>query len=230
LPHKFNVSWHVSYSDEKAKYFRKRLIAWGKLNCREFPWRNTDNAYHILLAEMMLRRTNAPQVVPVYIDFIRRYPTAKLLVSASRNDVYRALQPLGLAWRAENIRHMAEVLVNQFDGHVPADYEKLKMLPGVGDYVASAVCSFAFNRPMPVIDTNTVRVAGRYFGFPTHAESRRIKAVRQTVTAITSNRNARDFNFYFLDFASIICKANNPECHICPVNKRCNYGQKRLRG
>lgn len=224
------MSWRVSYNDEKAKYFRKRLIVWGKHNCRDFPWRNTDNAYHILLAEMMLRRTNAPQVVPVYTEFIRRYPTVKLLVSASRNDVYRILQPLGLAWRAENIRHMAEVLANRFDSHVPADYEKLKMLPGVGDYVASAVCSFAFNKPMPVIDTNTVRVAGRYFGFPTHAESRRIKAVRQTVTAMTNNRNARDFNFYFLDFASMICKANNPECPVCPLKTRCDYGQKKLLG
>lgn len=218
----------ISYSDEKARYFRKRLAAWGDRNRRDFPWRRTENPFHILLAEMMLRRTNAPQVIPVYQEVIQRYPTPGSLAFAPTNEVFDLLRPLGLAWRAENIKQMSEVLVNRFNGELPSSYEGLKELPGVGDYVASAVCCFAFDIPMPIIDTNTVRVAGRYFGFDTHAESRRIKAVRETVKAITDRKKPSEFNHSFLDFAALICKAIKPGCPLCPLRKRCIFGQRKL--
>jgi A/G-specific adenine glycosylase len=218
----------ISYSDEKAKYFRQRLASWGKLNLRDFPWRKTTNPYHILLAEMMLRRTNALQVVSTYLDVIRRYPDPKSLAIAPVDEVFDALRPLGLRWRAENIRKMAEALTERFDGEVPSSYDELSQLPGVGDYVASAVCCFAFNRSMPVIDTNTVRVVGRYFGFQTHAESRRRKPVREAIAAVTSQRNARSFNMAFLDFAALICKAVKPECRVCPLRKCCVFGRENL--
>jgi A/G-specific adenine glycosylase len=214
---------------DKVKYFRQRLAAWGKLNCRDFPWRKIDNPYHILLAEMMLRRTNAQQVVSTYLEVIQRYPDPKALADAPMREVLNVLRPLGLKWRAKNIRKMAEVLTQQLRSHVPSTYDGLRQLPGVGDYVASAVCSFAFNKAMPVVDTNTVRVVGRYFGFTTHAESRRRKAVRETVAAVTGSRNARTFNTAFLDFASLVCKAVNPECPICPLRRRCVFGRKRLK-
>lgn len=216
------------YTEEKAKFFRRRVAEWGKSNLRIFPWRSTENPFHILLAEMMLRRTNAPQVVPIYLETIRRYPDPEALAAAPFEEVIETFRPLGLAWRAENIRRMAEVLTESYGGQVPNTYEELTELPGVGDYVASAVCSFAFNISLPIIDTNTVRVAGRYFGFPTHAESRRRKPVRDAVTAVTSKTNAREFNMAFLDFASLICKAVNPECPKCPVRQECIYGQERL--
>ncbi len=218
----------VSYKDDKARYFRRRLAAWGRQNTRDFPWRKTEEPYHILLAEMMLRRTYAPQVTPVFLDTIRRYPDPVSLSKASPSEVLKILQPLGLAWRAENIRQMVLTLIEKFNGQVPSTYEELIQLPGVGDYVASAVCSFAFNKPLPVIDTNTVRVAGRFFGFNTHAESRRQRSVRQVVTAVTSRNNTRECNYAFLDFAALICKAIKPECAICPLHHRCVFGQKRL--
>jgi A/G-specific DNA glycosylase len=217
-----------SYSDQRAKYFRRRLAAWGQLNLRDFPWRRTKNPYHILLAEMMLRRTNAPQVIGIYQNVIQKYPDAASLASASSEDVFAALRPLGLQWRAENIRKMAESLTGQFGGVVPSSYEELIHLPGVGDYVASAVCCFAFNQSLPIIDTNTVRVVGRYFGFETHAESRRRKPVRETVAAVTSRTNTRLYNMAFLDFAALICKAVKPECPICPLRFRCVFGRNRL--
>lgn len=218
----------VSYSDPRAVFFRRRLATWGNRNRRDFPWRRTANPFFILLAEMMLRRTNAPQVVPVYLETIKRFPDPESLAESPLDKVLDVLKPLGLAWRAINIRRMCEVLVERFGGRIPRTYEELNELPGVGDYVASAVCSFAFNRSMPVIDTNTVRVVGRYFGFRTHAESRRIRAVRKTVEAVTSHRNTGNYNHSFLDFAATICKAIRPECSICPLRQHCVYGQQRL--
>ncbi len=219
----------ISYSDEKAKYFRRRLFVWGPRNCRDFPWRETNNPFHVLLAEMMLRRTNASQVTPVYMEMIRSYPDPKSLAMAPIQKIYKTLRPLGLEWRAKNIRQMAEVLTKCFKGIVPSAYQDLIKLPGVGDYVASAVCCFAFRKQLSIIDTNTVRVAGRYFGFLTHAESRRRSLVREIIVAITSRRNTREFNYYFLDFAALVCKPNNPDCLICPLRNRCVFGHKRLR-
>jgi A/G-specific adenine glycosylase len=228
LPHNvFRLS--KSSRKEHIRYFHRRVAAWGKLNCRDFPWRGTDNPYHILLAEMMLRRTNAQQVVPTYLEFIREYSDPESLATAPTRQVINALRPIGLKWRARNILKMAKKLSREFDCRVPSNYESLRRLPGVGDYVASAVCSFAFNKPMPVIDTNTVRVVGRYFGFPTHAESRRHGAVRELVAAVTGKRNVRAFNLAFLDFAALVCKAISPKCSACPLRQRCDFGQKRLK-
>ncbi len=219
----------IEYDNDKARYFRKALTSWGRRNVRTFPWRKKGRPFRILLAEMMLRRTNAKQVTAVFIETVRRYPDAESLAKAPKKEVQRLLKPLGLGWRSENIRQMAKTLTARYHGHVPSTYEGLRCLPGVGDYVASAVCSFAFGMFMPIVDTNTVRVAGRYFGFPTHAESRRNRIVRATVLALTSRRNTRDFNYFLLDFAALICKAVQPVCPTCPVRSRCIFGRQRLK-
>ena len=178
---------------------------------------------------MMLRRTNAAQVVSTYINVTKRYPTPKRLATAPSREVLAQLEPLGLAWRAKNIRTMAELLAERFGGRVPPSVELLKEFPGVGEYVASAVTCFAFGQPMSLVDTNTVRVVGRYFGFRTNAESRRRKPVRQVILAVTGRRKTRDFNYAFLDFAALVCKAANRDCFHCPLQTRCAFGQNRLK-
>ncbi len=127
--------------------FHAHLRAWGVEHQRIFPWRTTDNPFHILIAELMLRRTQARQVVPVYNQFIARYPDAQTLAGALPEEVARVLFPLGLAWRVPAFQQMARVLVAEHDGQVPTGYETLLALPGIGDYVASTVCSFALGRP-----------------------------------------------------------------------------------
>lgn len=177
---------------------------------------------------MMLRRTRAAQVMNVYLEVIRRYPDPLSMASAPADEVLDILRPLGLGWRAANIKLLSSILISKYGGEIPATYEGLQELPGVGDYVASAVCCFAFNQPMGLVDTNTVRVAGRYLGFETHAESRRIKSVRNAVNALTSMRHPRSFNYAYLDFAAIICTARNPKCEMCLLRTRCVFGILKL--
>ncbi len=151
--------------------FHADLLRWDAQFRRVYPWRTTDNPFHIMMAELMLRRTQARQVVKVYKDFIAKYPDAHALAAAPAKDVARSLFSLGLAWRVPAFQQIAHTLVEQYDGSVPSSYDALISLPGVGDYVASAVSCFAFGQDVSIIDTNTVRVAGRLFGIPTHAES-----------------------------------------------------------
>lgn len=208
---------------------RAALLTWWRESGRSFPWRSTTNAYQILMAEMMLRRTQARQVVPVYVRFISQYPDARSLANAAASEVSDALYSLGLSWRVPAFQQLARVLVDQYDGNVPADYHTLIRLPGVGDYVAAAVCSFAYDLPYIIADTNTVRVAGRIYGISTHAESRRRKPIRGLLKAFLDHHHPRQFNYALLDLAALICTPSDPECSICPLNLLCKTGQGRLR-
>ncbi len=134
---------------------QRGLRAWGIEHLRSFPWRMTNNPFHMLLAELMLRRTQARQVVPVYTRFATQYPDAQALLKAPSEEVASLLFPLGLAWRVPAFQQVARVLVDRYNGMVPQDYDALLTLPGVGDYVASAICCFAFGQALPIIDTNT---------------------------------------------------------------------------
>src|SRR5438876_6634907 len=126
---------------------KRELLRWFDRNRRTFPWRvtfETPDPYLILFTEIMLQRTRADQVVPIYSEFVKRYPTFGQLSKASERDVETLFARLGLKWRAKNVVKLIRVLKQKFDGKVPRDMTELKKLPAVGDYVASAVMCYAF--------------------------------------------------------------------------------------
>lgn len=213
-----------------ASELRKDLIVWGKEHFRSFPWRYTDDAFAILIAEMMLRRTQARQVVNVYSSFIQRHPDPASLAAADPAEVASSLYSLGLAWRVPAFQKLAQAVVERHDGHVPASYDELLTLPGVGDYVASAVCCFAFGQPVIISDTNTVRVVGRLFGVTTHAESRRRRPVREMLRSLLDERNPGSYNYALLDLAALVCTPRGPACDRCPLLRHCSTGADRVCG
>lgn len=213
-----------------APVFRRELIAWGQRHFRSFPWRKTEDPYRILMAEVMLHRTQVLQVLPVYERFLKIYPDAALLAHASSEDLHALLFPLGLRWRVDLIWAMAAELTDRFDGQVPKEKDKLLSLPGVSDYIASAVRCFAWNLPEPLIDTNTVRVVGRLFGLEIKDSSRRNRHFRELITALVDPEHPRAYNYALLDLAHLIChKRRAPECASCPVLAYCVYGTEQLR-
>lgn len=208
--------------------FRLALLTWWKVDGRNFPWRSATSPFHILMAEMMLRRTQARQVVSVYTKFVEQYPTVQALAGAPANQVSSSLRSLGLSWRIPAFQQLANVLISKFGGDVPADYGMLVELPGVGDYVAAAVCCFAFNQPHIIADTNTVRVIGRICGVPIHEESRRRKPIRRLLEIFLDSTYPREYNYGLLDLAASICTPSEPRCSTCPVVTHCKTGQARL--
>lgn len=205
---------------------RTSLCIWDKQNRRVFPWRETTDPFHILMAELMLRRTQAIQVAPVYRAFLEAFPDPIDLALASEEEVAKVLFPLGLAWRVSAFQQIARILIDQYHGQVPDRFEALLSLPGVGDYVASAVCCFAYGQALCVIDTNTVRIVGRLFHFATHAESRRRKPVRDLLTIMVDPLNPRAYNLAMLDLAAGVCTPENPRCATCPLLAGCATGQE----
>lgn len=208
-----------------AVVFRRELIAWGRVHFRAFPWRLTEDPYRILMAEIMLHRTRAAQVTPIYQRFIERYPNVQVLAQASKQELRDALSSLGLFWRIDLIHDMAIRLVTVFGGRIPEAKEELLSLPGVSDYIASALRCFAWNLPEPLVDTNTVRVIGRLFGLPVKDSSRRNRRFRNLLAALVDPHNPREYNYALLDLADHICmKKRAPECQDCPLKGLCLYG------
>ncbi len=206
-----------------------RLLAWFEKNRRSFPWRDTferPDPYLILFTEIMLQRTKADQVVPVYSEFVRRYPTFHELRKAPRREVANLFARLGLTWRAKRVVELIQVLDKRFGGDVPRDLEELKKLPAVGDYVAKAVMCYAFGKATAPVDSNVVRVTSRLFGLPISGDSaRRNPGFLELTLRLLPLTRAADFNLALLDLGANICKTR-PLCSLCPLQLNCEYYSK----
>lgn len=216
-------------NDLKLSSFRRNLVFWGHEHFRSFPWRETFDPYAILIAEIMLHRTQVVQVVPVYEVFMACYPDLHTLAAASKSDLSSVLQPLGLQWRIDLVYEMAQDIMKLFEGEVPVEKSALLSLSGISDYIAGGVRCFAWNLPEPLIDTNTVRITGRLFGLPVKDSSRRNARFRQFITSMVDPDHPRSYNYALLDLAHLIClKKQEPLCNDCPVLKYCCFGQNNI--
>lgn len=219
------MSNNIHIDLDAAAFARRELAIWLETSARQFPWRYDHDPYHVLMAEMMLRRTQARQVVPVFHAFLEKYPDIASLDRALADEVARVLYPLGLSWRANNFKLLAHEIMTRHQGIVPESSESLLSITGVGPYVAAAVRSFAFNQPAVIMDTNTVRVAARYYGFAYTPESRRRKDVIQAVSTLLDPQEPARSNYALLDFAALVCRARDPLHEQCPLASRCGYYQ-----
>jgi A/G-specific adenine glycosylase len=170
----------------------EQLLAWWSQNARDLPWRKTRNPYAILVSEVMLQQTQVERVVPRYLEWLERWPTAEALAEASPADVIRAWQGLGYNRRGLNLHRAARRIA---ESGWPED---LTELPGVGPYTAAAVANFAFGRGDLPVDTNVRRVQER----TRHAFS---PAAAQAL----------------MDLGATVCLARVPRCGVCPLAKGC---------
>jgi len=205
-----------SFPSTQISFLRTNIIRWEKQHFANFPWRITSNKWNALVAEIMLQRTRAEQVLPVYTDFVSKYPSP----SHYLNDIQAAaFSSLGLKWREQRLKDLAISIVK--DG-IPDTKEGLLKLPGIGDYIASAYISFHGNKREPIIDSNVIRLYGRFFGFQTHAETRRQKWFNKLVELVIPTRNFRIYNYGVIDFTKAICRPK-PLCAVCLLRRRCHY-------
>lgn len=207
----------------------EELLKWWAKNQRKFPWRKTQDPYRILISEVLLHRTKAEQVVPIYSEFIAKYPTIKDLSITSLDNIKKLLYHLGLHWRTELLHKMSVLVAKEYGGKIPSTKRELESLPGVSHYIASAVRCFAFGCPESLLDTNIVRILGRIFGIKTTDESRRSKRFQELSESILDKENTREFNYALIDLGALICRSKEPLCKPCPLNQMCKLGSRRLR-
>lgn len=207
-----------------ARTISRILINWGRKNYQNFPWRSAEQTWHGLMAEVLLQRTRAKNVVPVYLEFIGRFKSPSDLADASLTEIENLIYPLGLKWRAPLIQKLGMELVSR-QGIVPDNPDELLSLPAVGPYATSAWLSFHGNKRAVIIDTNVVRLICRLVGTTMDGETRRKKWLIQAADLLTPQKAWKDYNYAVLDFTMQIC-TKIPKCPVCPLLKYCSFGQR----
>jgi len=211
---------------KEVRTTQAKLLKWFQVNQRRYPWRETRDPYRVLIAEKLLQQTAArDKLVAAYREIVSTYPSPAALASAKRGHLTRILRPLGLHYRGEELRRLGGALCIMYRGKVPSELTHLVTLPGVGDYIARAVRSFAFNIDCPVVDGNVARILYRLLllpGTPPPNPARSRKLLLLAGNFIPRGRS-REYNLALIDLAAAVCTARQPRCPICPLVSTCDF-------
>ena len=209
-----------------AEWAHARLGAWWEANARDLPWRfGRATPWGVLVSEVMSQQTQMSRVVPYWTDWMRMWPDAAALAGASTAEVITAWGRLGYPRRALRLQECARVVADRWHDDLPRGYDDLIALPGIGDYTASAVMSFAYGERIAVIDTNIRRVLSRLF---LGVESRGGSAspAERDLANRALPRDARrsvTWNQSVMELGAVVCTAKTPLCDACPVRDRCAF-------
>jgi A/G-specific adenine glycosylase len=187
-------------SDQVAK-FRKEVWNYYKNNGRnDLPWRKTVDPYRILVSEMMLQQTQVPRVVEKYKEFLRKFPTVRILAKASLGDVLKVWSGLGYNRRAKYLHDAAVTIVDEHAGVFPREYPSLRSIPGIGQYTANAVRVFAYDEPEVLIETN-VRTAIIYH-FLTTKKNIQEPEVEKLAARVAVGQDPREWHSALFDYGA----------------------------
>jgi len=201
---------------------RKQLMKWYRANHRDLPWRRSNTPYDIWVSEVMLQQTQVKTVLNYYRRFLTKFPNIKRLAAADLQAVLKVWEGMGYYARARNLHRAAKVVVQDHRGRIPDKWEAFNNLPGVGDYIAAAVLSIAFNQPHAVVEGNVKRVLARLHKI--HAPVNQTSSYRQFKKAagkLLDSRQPGIFNQAMMELGALICKPRNPLCNACPLNHLC---------
>jgi A/G-specific adenine glycosylase len=205
--------------------FRSSLMRWGREHHRSFPWRETDDPFRILVAEVLLQRSRGRTVALVFDQLFRRWPDAEHLARAHASSIESVIRPLGLTSRAVTLRALAGEVMKR--GAVPDTLPGLLELPGVGRYAASATLAVAFGTRAAVVDGVTARVYRRYFGLESDGPASSDPGLWHLVEEVTPRSHVREWNWAVLDLAATVCLPRVPRCPECPLVARCAWSAAR---
>jgi A/G-specific adenine glycosylase len=207
----------------ESEEIQKSLLRWGGAHFRDYPWRHTRDPYRVMIAEFMLHRTRADQVVPIYIEFIRRYPDVFTLAQADYSEVRKVTEHLGLHWRSGHFIEAARYVVQKYNGKFPETEEELRDIPGVGEYVAGVILIICYGKPHPAIDSNVARFINRVYGLHLTGEIRRKKEIKIMARELFAVQNPDKLLFAILDFTAAVCKSQSPLHDECPLKEMCKH-------
>jgi A/G-specific adenine glycosylase len=211
-------------ASRKNAFVRKKVIDWYLQHGRDFPWRRTTDPYQILIAEILLRRTTAAAVSRTFSDFVNRFDTPSHLANASESEVAKALASVGLQTiRAKQFRKAASIIVRDFEGVTPRSHDDLQSLPGVGNYIASAVRNFAFGESVPLVDGNVIHFLSRVFGIQFTGPN---DARAWEYTDQFGGSHKAELYWGIIDLVAAVCLRRNPRCIECPLTEVCDWYAK----
>lgn len=209
---------------ERITSIQKELLAWYNQNGRVFPWRQTSDPYKVAVAEKLLQQTAVNErLVYAYDVILKKHPTVDHLAAASAKELAPLIKPLGFEFRAKELPRLAKAVVEENGGEFPTDLDELLALPGVGDYLARAILSFAHNADVPIVDTNVARLLHRIFGInePLPSNPARSRRLLGLASRILPQGRSKEFNLACLDLCAKICTIRKPQCEACPLQNAC---------
>jgi A/G-specific adenine glycosylase len=205
---------------------RKRLVKWYQAYHRDLPWRRSNNPYHIWVSEVMLQQTQVDTVLKYYPPFLKKFPTIKKLDQADLQAVLKAWEGMGYYARARNLHRAAKTVAKDYKGKIPNTWDAFHGLPGVGDYIAAAVLSIAFNQPYPVVDGNVKRVLARLHKIQAPVnQTSAYSAFKEAAARLLDSRQPGIFNQAMMELGALLCRPRNPACADCPLNHICRAHQ-----
>jgi A/G-specific adenine glycosylase len=202
------------------------IVGWFESSARTLPWRSDPTPWGVLVSEVMLQQTPVARVLPVYAAWMHRWPTPTELAGDAPGDAIRAWGRLGYPRRALRLHAAATVCRDSFTGHVPSDVADLRALPGVGDYTAAAVATFAFGQRHAVLDTNVRRVHARWLDGTEFLPSRAVNSTeRQRALDLlpADPSRAAQVSIAIMELGALVCTARSPACDACPIAQRCTW-------
>ena len=202
----------------------KKILNWYDNNKRPLPWRircsTNKKEYFTLVSEFMLQQTQVKTVIPYFNNFLKDIPNLQSLAKVSEAKLLKHWQGLGYYSRAKNLKKSAKIIVSNYSGRLPNNFEELKKLPGVGDYTASAISAIAFNKQIIPLDGNIERVLKRILNLKTDEEIKKKNLHKQKKIFGKTSRSS-DYAQALMEIGALLCKPKNPHCEKCPITKNC---------
>lgn len=223
IPHEGNTK--IMYSTNMKKEIPiqalQRALSWYSTDqSRDLPWRKTRDAYAIWVSEIMLQQTQASRVIEYYHQFLQKFPTVASLASSTWEKVLPYWRGLGFYGRGKRMIETAKIITSTYHGTFPQNEKELKDLPGIGPYTAAAIASFAYDSPVPALDTNLNRVLHRLFHWP----KKQIEKNAQQVWPHMSDPVA--LNHALMDIGNLFCLSQKCICKKCPFVSVCDFSSR----
>ena len=214
----------------KEQLVTKKILNWYDLNKRSLPWRKNvskrKRLYYTLVSEFMLQQTQVATVIPYFNRFIKNIPSLKILAKVQNKKLFKLWEGLGYYSRARNLKKTAQIVVKNFKGKLPDNFEDLKSLPGIGNYTASAILAIAFNKPYIPLDGNIERVLKRYLYLKKDNEIQK-EYLQDKKSVFGTSKSSRDYAQALMELGALVCKPANPLCNQCPISNKCKSLQKK---
>ncbi len=200
------------------------VLDWYADHARDLPWRGPGaSPWRVMVSEFMLQQTPVARVLPVFDTWLERWPTPAALAASPSGEAVRAWGRLGYPRRALRLHAAAVAIVERHEGSVPASYEELIALPGVGDYTASAIASFAFGARHAVLDTNVRRVLARAVGGAEFPAASVTRAERDRAESLVHDEDPATWAVAVMELGALVCTAASPACSVCPISGACAW-------
>jgi len=212
-----------------GRAIRQSLHAWYRQHQRRLPWRESQDPYRIWVSEVMLQQTQVKTVIPYYDRFMKALPDINHLAKADSQAVLKLWEGLGYYRRAHHLMDAARKIVRELKGHLPNQREAFRALPGVGDYIANAVMSIAFDQPWAVVDGNVKRVLARLFRLddPVNRASTHPR-FQAMADHLLDRTDASTHNQALMELGALICTPRNPTCGRCPLAAYCRANREEV--